>query len=135
MTQKTSMLDNLHNGDMLQSILFGTFVPPKEVAVRPHRIGLTSVLHRYKEPKKAVRSLQGKKTDGLNLSEKLVLATLKKQKAHASSCDIAPLVKMTRNHCGILLAALFKHDLVTRYKIKHGKTRMYVYAAKDKDAS
>lgn len=111
----------------LESIFFGEFVPPKDAKVRSHRIGLHSNVFRYVPPTKAVRE----KREGSDASANLVLEAVAKLGNSATSVDIAQLVDMTRNHCGIILTKLYRKNVLNRKKKVIGNVRLFVYSLKE----
>ena len=111
----------------LQEILFGTFVPP-EIPGRTHRIGFTSI-YRYTPPKPRVHNRPVR--DKSKTSEEIILKAVKDAGVPVTSVDISIAIKMTRNHCGIILGQLFKEGLVNRVRCTKGSVRFYKYTAKD----
>lgn len=111
----------------LESIFFGEFIPPKDAKVRSHRIGLHSNVFRYVPPTKAVRE----KRESSDASANLVLEALAKLGNSATSVDIAQLVDMTRNHCGIILTKLYRKNVLNRKKKVIGNVRLFVYSLKE----
>lgn len=118
-------------GSELQKIFYGDFVPPKEVDVRKHRIGLSGG-HRYIPPAKPMIVTQRERNGGLNLSEKKMLDYVTKVGKETNAVEAMAKLKMTRNHCGILLTKLFELGYLKRHKIKYKGTRMYMYSLKEK---
>ena len=114
---------------MLQTILFGTFVPPENTTVRTHRLGLGGG-QSYVPPK--ARGSSTVDATGMNRSERAVFAAIKKFDKYVPAAEVAKKAKLSRNHCQIILAGLFKLGKVTRYKVSANGTRYYMYQAKDK---
>lgn len=111
----------------LESIFFGEFIPPKDAKVRAHRIGLHSNVFRYVPPTKEVRE----KRESSDSSARLVLEALEKLGGSATSVDIAQLVDMTRNHCGIVLTKLYRKNVLNRKKVCIRNIRLYKYTLKE----
>lgn len=112
---------------MLQEILFGTFEPPENAKSRIHKIGLSGG-RPYIPPVPRPSSLD---KDGLGATEKVVLKALQKKHKTLSSAELSKIVRMTRNHCSIILNSLFQKGLVTRYKVSQNSTRFFMYELKD----
>lgn len=115
----------------LENILFGSFVPPKDAPVRSHRIGLTSTKFRYSPPRKTIRA---PKTSQCS-SETIILDAIKKCNGSATSVDIAKIVDMTRNHCGIILTKLYRKNALNRRKAVVKNIRIFVYSLKEEDSA
>lgn len=108
----------------LQTILYGDFTPPPELGSRVHRIGLAGI-RRYEPPKPRAKV---DRTDSKR-SEERVLKAVKAAGVPVTSVEVAAKVRMTRNHCGIVLGKLFEQGLLKRTKhIKPG-TRFFKYTA------
>lgn len=117
-------------GSELQKIFYGEFIPPTECNVRKHRIGLAGG-HRYAPPPKPIVVTQRERNGGLNLSEKKMLDFVAKAGKETNAVEAMAKLKMTRNHCGILLSKLFELGHLKRYKVKYKGTRMYMYSLKE----
>lgn len=115
----------------LENILFGSFVPPKEESVRSHRIGLTSTKYRYSPPRKTIRVAKNSRCS----SETIILDAIKKCNGSATSVDIAKIVDMTRNHCGIILTKLYRKSVLNRRKTVIKNIRIFVYSFKGEDGA
>ena len=112
---------------MLQEILFGTFTPPADAKSRVHKIGLSGGRPYIPPPPKP----SGLDKDGLNATEKVVFKALQKKHKTLSSAELSGIVRMTRNHCSIILHSLFQKGLVTRYKVCQNSTRFFMYELKE----
>jgi DNA-binding MarR family transcriptional regulator len=110
----------------LQTILFGTWTPPKVTNTTTHRIGMCGG-NRYEPSKSRVY----KTIDGLNSSEFQILEVMKKYIKHVSATEIAKMVEMTNSHCGITLCSLFKKGYLKRYKGRANGTNKYFYCLKE----
>lgn len=117
-------------GEELQKIFYGEFIPPQEINVRKHRIGLAGG-HRYIPPVKPLIVRQREKNGGLNLSEKKMLDFVKRIGRETNAVEAMEKLKMTRNHCGILLTKLFELGHLKRHRVKYKGTRMYMYSLKE----
>lgn len=106
----------------LQTILFGDFTPPPQISSRVHRIGFAGKFG-YVPPKPRAKV---DRSDP-NPSEVRVLKAVKAAGVPVTSGDIALKVKMTQNHCGIVLGRLFNQGLVKRTKHTKPGTRFYRY--------
>lgn len=113
----------------LQEILFGAFIPPQEFDTRTHKFGFVG------EPR-YVDKKPGSTRDktGLNNSERKVFAAAARCAKPVSAAHVAKKVKMTRNHCGMVLGQLFKMGLLTRYKVRENGTGLYMYSVKKDSA-
>lgn len=109
----------------LQEILFGAFIPPQVFDTRKHQFGFVGE-PRYVDKKPS--STRDK--TGLNNSERKVFAVTAHCAKAVSAAHVAKKVKMTRNHCGMVLGQLFKMGLLTRYKVRENGTNLYMYSVK-----
>lgn len=111
----------------LQELFYGTFIPPEGAAIRSHRIGLSGGRHYMPPPPKNAHLDK----NGLNATERVVLKELSKKGKTTSSAELSKTLKMTRNHCSIILGELFKKGFVTRYKVQANGTRFFMYRSKE----
>lgn len=112
----------------LMDLFYPVFTPPPEIGSTVHRIGFSSE-RRYVEPK--VHPRKAKNPDLPNASEEKALKILKRKGVPMTSHELAPLIKMTQNHAGILLTSLFKKGKLTRQKFHKPGTRYYRYSVKE----
>lgn len=117
---------------MLQTILYGTWMPPEGTTSRVHRVGLSDG-NRYQPPKPHPRAMRN--ALGLTPSEQLAYEILQRAIKPVTSVSLAKKMKMTHNVCGTFLATLYKNGLATRHKALMNGTRLYCYEAKVRDAS
>lgn len=89
-----------------------------------------SNLPKYREPRK--RDYNAKKPGGHPITHGECLKVLAKFPNGATSCDISQKTKYTRNHCGIILTALWKRGVVRRVREMSGNVRFYRYFIKEK---
>mgnify|MGYP006280103303 CR=1 FL=1 len=66
------------------------------------------------------------KKDALSTSETLILKMVNRG-GDVTGASAASKTRFTRNHCSMILTALFKKGLIKRRKDKGGGTRWYVY--------
>lgn len=123
----------------LQEILYGAFEPPKAIKTTTHRIGFAGS-SRYIAPSNPVtiRKMERKKNpSALNPSEERLLKLLKQQVKPVSAVDLEKKLPWTRNHCSIILTAVFKKGFLNRVRISRNGTRLFLYTVKKelKDAS
>ena len=67
------------------------------------------------------------------ISQAACLKALAKFENGATSNDISLKTKYNRNHCGIILTALWKKGIVRRMRETSGNTRFYRYFLKEKE--
>ena len=115
-------------------MFYGTFVPPENAASRIHRIGLTGGT-RYEPPKKWAYDPTRPVHESLPPSADVLFNLLKKQKDYVSALEIYRKTKWTKNHCSIIMAELFKHGLLERFKARRNKTQIYLYKVKEQYAT
>ena len=115
---------------MLQTILFGTWMPPENTKTRRHVCGLTGG-----KPYKPVVDMRLCKTDGMNRAQLAMYERLQRQIREVSAVDMGKKMKITTNHAGILLGELFKLGKVERRKVAGNGTRYFMYKVKDSNAS
>jgi len=113
----------------LTEMFYGTFVPPENAASRVHRIGFSNGT-RYEPPKKRAYDPKSPVHERLPSSAKILFQMMKKQTDYVSALQIYKKTKWTKNHCSIIMAELFKHGMLERYKIRQNKTQIYVYKVK-----
>lgn len=92
-----------------------------KIAIEPHL-----EKRKFTQPK---RSAEPVKTS-LSESEKIILKLVNKGRA-VTGVTAAAATKWTRNHCSMILTALYKKGLVRRHKAKGNHTRWYVYTKKE----
>lgn len=112
----------------LMDLFYPAFVPPTSVSTVVHKIGFSSE-RRYVEPKPHPKRV--KDPDAPNASEDKALKILKRKAVPMTSSELAPLMKMTHNHAGILLTSLFKKGKLSRVKFQKPGTRYYRYTVAD----
>lgn len=110
----------------LQSILYGTFMPPKAIGSRVNNFGFAN-LPRYTPPRPKTERMQPK----LNASETKIMAELQKHRYLRPALEIAEAIGMTRNYCSIVLAALFKKGHLRRAVARKPGSTYYLYALKN----
>ena len=113
---------------LLETILFGTWTPPEVTKTISHRIGMCGG-NRYTPSSKRVYKTE----DGLNASEHLIMEMMRRYCKHLGAADMAPIVDMTTNHCGMTLAGLYKKKLLKRYKVRKNGTSLFMYCLKEDD--
>ena len=104
----------------LQEILFGTWEPPLVIHTTKHRIGFSSK-YGYIPKIKTQRKQKPKE------SEEKILRLMKRQTEPVTPGDISKKTPWTRNHCGMIMASLWKQGLLKRQKLKLQNTRTYIY--------
>lgn len=112
----------------LMNMFYPPFVAPKVIRSIIHRAGFSGHSP-YVPPLKNEREKAD--PNAPTKTELKALSVMRKKSKPMTSVSLAPLMGMTRNHCGILLGALFKKGLVTRVKQTKPGTRYYVYSVKD----
>ena len=117
----------LGNNHPLQLMFYGTFVEPPIAKTHKYRIGFCSA-PKYVPPVAIVKP--PKDPNKLTLSEESILKILQRSGKDTTPMEIAAKVKMTKNHCGMVMASLFKRGLLTRFKVSEGNVRYYKYKAK-----
>lgn len=117
---------------MLQTILYGTFVPP-EAPSRIHRIGFAGS-DRYVPTSKKEREASSniRPQDKLAGSKKHIYSLVMKNDKPVTASIIHKQTAMTRNHCSIILAELHKMGLLRRRKTHQNGTYLYLYSLKEK---
>lgn len=117
---------------MLQTILFGTWMPPEGTTSRVHRVGLSDGT-RYEPPK--IHPRFNRNALGLTPSEQKAYEILQRAIKPVTSVTLAKKMKMTSNVCATFLATLYKNGLATRQKMSMNGTRLYYYEPKVRNAS
>ena len=106
----------------LQEIFYGTFVPPISTKSVIHKIGLSSNSNRYVPPTQKPEKQKKEHKSSLK-----VLQIMQKIKHPMSPMDMSKKTNWTRNHCNIIMCALWKQKLLKRHMVKKGNTRNYIY--------
>jgi predicted transcriptional regulator len=113
---------------LLQTILFGDFVPPMEVSSRKHFIGFEGGKKYVPNPDQ-----RRKQISGMSAGLWKCYDCLRKQKKHVSAVEMGKKMKVTTNHAGLLLSQLHKLGKAVRYKVSANGTRYYMYLAKENE--
>lgn len=114
---------------MLQTILYGTWMPPEGTTSRVHRVGLSDG-HRYEPPKPHPKA--NRNAIGLTLAEQKAHEILLRAIKPVTSVSLARKMKANQNTAGTYLAKLYKMGLATRHKVRMNGTLMYCYEPKEK---
>ena len=115
--------------DILMEMFYPRFQPPKETGHRVHRSAFAG-LPRFIEPKKP-HGRPKRDENALCPSEERAYNILWRKGKAMTSNELAPLMKMTTNHCGILLTSLYKKGKLSRVKYSKPGTRFYRYTVKE----
>lgn len=113
----------------LMDLFYPPFTPPKTISKRTHKIGFDGQ-PRYTPPPKPPK--EERDPDTLNPSEEKALKILQRKAKPMTSSELAPLIKMTQNHAGIILTSLYKKGKLKRTKYHKPGTRFYRYILKEK---
>lgn len=84
---------------------------------------------RFIETKKHER--KRKDPDAMTATEEKAYNILWRKQKPMTSVELAPLMKMTKNHCGILLTSLYRKGKLNRVQYKKPGTRYYRYTVKE----
>ena len=112
----------------LQEMLYGTFTPPPEIGHRVHR-SLFAGEPRFIEPKR--KDKPARDPNAMTASEELALKIMRRQKAPITTVEFGPLLKMSKNHAGILLTSLYRKGYLSRTQHRKPGTRYYKYSVKE----
>lgn len=111
----------------LQTILFGTWMPPENVSTRAHRIGLWGQ-SRYasKQPRPRPKS----DPNALTKSESKVVNFVEKWGKPISAGEVSEKLGIFPSHAGVLLGSAFKKEKLNRTLVRERGTRLYIYRSK-----
>lgn len=116
----------------LMDLFYPPFVPPKSTGKITHKIGFYGQ-PRYKAPAKPPK--EERDPDRLTSTEEKAYNILWRKAKPMTSVELAPFMKMTQNHCGILLTSLYRKGKLNRVLYKKPGTRFYRYTVKDDNGS
>lgn len=118
--------------DILMEMFYPRFQPPKSMGTIKHKIGFSGQ-PRYTAPSRPPK--EERDPDRLTPSEDKAFNILWRKDKPMTSRELAPFMKMTDNHCGILLTSLYKKGKLNRVKYTKPGTRFFRYTVKEDHAS
>lgn len=114
----------------LMDLFYPPFVPPKVIRKFTHKIGFEGQ-PRYVAPKKPPK--EERDPDALTPSEEKAYHVLWRKGVPMSSFELAPLIEMSRNHAGVILASLHKKGKLSRVQYRKPGIRFFRYTVKEEE--